>query len=345
MPYRRRKKKGFLKWILLIIIPIAIYGWYQYSRYTYILETPVDTTDTSTISFIIKQGESTPEIAKNLLEKDLILDQDIFKLYTKLAGEDRNIVAGRFILSRSMTIPGVVEIITDTRQTELVLTVPEGSTVFEIDNKLVDMDVIEPGQFRTAVQSFDQYEKYPFLNKEKLKDLIYPLEGYLFPDTYFITSTNFYSENLIQLMLQNFQEKIDSEITQIPEDREFYEYIIMASILEKEVRTEEDIPIVSGILWKRLDSGWMIGADATLLYGKDDRELDYADLQEESEYNTRKNAGLPPGPISNPGIAYIKGAINPKESPYWFYLTTMDTGEVIYATTNEEHNENKRKYL
>lgn len=127
--------------------------------------------------------------------------------------------------------------------------------------------------------------------------------------------------------------------------RSLHEVITMASIVEMEVRTTDDRPIVAGILWKRLDSGWMIGADATLLYLKEDRSIDYQDLQEESPYNTRKNAGLPPGPIGNPGIKAILATLTPEESPYFFYLTTLDTGEVIYAVTNEEHNANKVKYL
>jgi UPF0755 protein len=222
--------------------------------------------------------------------------------------------------------------------------VPEGFTVEDIDNELVELAVISAGEFNTAVKEFDDYEKFTFLNKEAMESLEYPLEGYLFPDTYFIDPLNFYSENLIQLMLDNFETKLGDELNK-DHDRNFHEIIIMASIVEKEVRTNADIPVVAGILWKRFDENWVLGADATLLYLKSDRTIEYEDLQEESDYNTRKNLGLTPGPICNPGLKSIMGTINPEDSPYYFYLTTLDTGEVIYARTNEEHNRNKREYL
>lgn len=344
MRNHRNKKPKFTKWLIIGIILLLIYAGYQYSRYNYIISTPVDPSDTQSSSFIIKKGESTSQIAQNLKEKNLILDEGTFKLFAKLSGKDRSIVAGRFSLSSSQTIPTILDVITDNRQSEVVLTVPEGSTVTNIDQELVELGLIETGEFIKAVTSFNQYDKYPFLDKESIKNLIYPLEGYLFPDTYFISANDFYSENLIQLMLQNFQAKL-TEITNQPTERSLREYIIMASILEQEVNTSNDMPIVAGILWKRLDSGWMLGADATLLYNKDNREINYSDLQEDNPYNTRNRTGLPPGPITNPGLQTIKAAMFPQNSPYYFYLTTLDTGEVIYSVTNEEHNANKQKYL
>lgn len=342
--HKRKKRRYLVKFIILTIILAALYGWYHYSRYMYFLETPVDSSDSAGVTFVIKKGENLNEIAKNLFEKDLILDTDALKTHAKLSGNDRKIIAGRFILNRSMTIPQVVEEITNTDKSETIITIPEGSTVADIDNTLVSQGLINPGEFVTAVNDFDDWENYPFLDKESSAGLIHPLEGYLFPDTYFVDPLDFYSENLIQLMLNNFQTKLSDEFAKNHE-RSINEIIIMASIVEKEVRTTADIPVVAGILWKRLDSGWMLGADATLLYLKEDRTIDYGDLQDDSPYNTRLNAGLPPGPICNPGLKSIMGTLYPEESPYWFYLTTLDTGEVIYAESNEIHNQNKLKYL
>jgi UPF0755 protein len=119
----------------------------------------------------------------------------------------------------------------------------------------------------------------------------------------------------------------------------------MASIIEREVLSLKDKKIVSGLLWKRYSSGWLIDADAALLYLKNDNIITRADLDSDSPYNIRKFKGLPPTPIANPGLASIEAALNPTDSAYWFYLTTLDTGEVIYARTNDEHNQNKFKYL
>lgn len=343
MTYQRTKKKQMGKYLLLIILIIGILGWHQYSRYQELVYKPVDANNDKDISFIIKKGESINTIAENLNNKELIQDQEAFKIYSRLSGFDRKIVAGRFLLNQSLAVPEIIEVITNNQQSEQVITIPEGSIILDIDAELVKLGSIEPGEFITAVDNFDDYESYFFLDRKTLEKLPHPLEGYLFPDTYFINPVEFHSENLIQLMLNTFEQRIGNELRS--SDRSIHDIVTMASIVEKEVRTSDDIPIVAGILWKRIDNNWLLGADATLLYLKDDRNIDYQDLQEDSLYNTRKNPGLPPGPISNPGFDSLLATIHPKESPYWYYLTTLDTGEVIYGKTNEEHNANKAKYL
>lgn len=343
MTYRRYKKKRGGKYLLVIILVIGAALWWQYSRYQGLINTPVDANDDTAISFLIKKGESLSVITQNLSDKGLILDQDAFKMYNRLGGYDRNVVAGRFILNKTMTVPEIVEVITSNKQSEAIVTIPEGSTVVDIDATLAEQDLIEPHEFIAAVNAFDDYDSYFFLDEELQKDLPHPLEGYLFPDTYFVNPIDFHSENLIQLMLNTFENRIGDELQ--ASERPIHDVVTMASIVEKEVRTTKDIPIVAGILWKRLDTGWLLGADATLLYLKDDRTIDYQDLQEESPYNTRKNGGLPPGPISNPGLESLTATLHPEDSPYWYYLTTLDTGEVIYAESNDQHNANKAKYL
>jgi len=182
------------------------------------------------------------------------------------------------------------------------------------------------------------------LDKETLSQLSLPLEGYIYPDTYFLDPVDFQAQDLIYLTLDNFERKTIELIPEI-KNHSVNEIITMASIIENEVFGEEDRHLVSGLLWKRLESGWTIGADATLLYITDDRELTAEDLAIDSSYNTRKNLGLPIGPISNPSLESIKAAMYPEASNYWFYLTTLDTGEVIYSSSNEEHNLNRAKYL
>jgi len=347
---KKTKKRRIRYYLLLTLLIIGLVAWYKYSQYQYFINTPVNQTDITTSIFTIKKGETVNQIAEKLQQKQLIQDKSSFIWYTKINGLDKNIKTGRFILTKSLTIPEVVEKITNNETITLQVTIPEGSTIQDIDEELVKLKLITTGDFISATINFNKYNKYNFLDKTKFKKLKYPLEGYLFPDTYFIDPTNFYSENLLQLMLDNFNNKIcknpdlKSACTNTKEPST-HEIITMASIVEKEVRTTKDIPIVAGILWKRLKNNWMIGADATLLYLKEDRTIDYKDLQKESPYNTRINTGLPPGPICNPGIKSIEATINPQKSEYWFYLTTLDTGEVIYAKTNAAHNANKAKYL
>lgn len=341
---RRGRSRKRLKLIAVVALMTVLYFSYQSYRYNHLINTVVDETNDTGISLLINTGDSVAEIASALGKENLIVDENIFKNYVRREGYDRKIVAGRFMLRQNMTIPEIVNVITDSKQSQFVLTVPEGSTIIDIDKKLVELELITPGGFITATKNFNDYNTYPFLNKNKVSDLVHPLEGFLFPDTYFIDPTNFDSEELIHLMLDNFEKKMGSAVNPSGE-RSLFEIITMASIVEKEVRTEKDLPIVAGILWKRFDNHWQLGADATLLYLKDDRDIDYKDLGEDSPYNTRKVVGLPPGPISNPGLKSIMATVHPEETPYFFYLTKPGSGEVVYAITNYEHNINKQKYL
>ena len=336
------------KIIIALVFSVALIGLilvYQQFRYQYLISTPADPNDNTEVTFVIKDWR---KVADDLFEKNLILDSDAFLQYAKKEGFDRKIKAGVFYLKKSMTIPEIMEAITSNESVQISVTIPEGYTIADIDKKLTDLGVISSGNFITTAQILakkaDLYQKYPFLDQEKNKILPTPFEGFLFPDTYFIDRNDFKSEDLIELMLSNFQKKIRGFDVN-SSDRTIFEIVTMASIVEKEARNPKDLPIVSGILWKRLDVGMQLGADATLLYLKSDKTIDYQDLQKDSPYNTRKKLGLPPGPICNPGLKALEAALRPEETPYFYYLSKPDNGEMVYSKTNEEHNQNKARYL
>lgn len=305
---------------------------------------PIDESDTTEISFTIKKGTPVKEIAQNLENAGLIDSDFSFYLYTKFHSLGQDIIAGRFLLNKSMNTPEILANISDPSKAEFIITIQEGLTVKDIDAKLVELELIKSGRFLQEVRDFNGWEYYDFLDRDALKGLDLPVEGYLYPDTYFLDPGTFEPHDLTYLAMDNFEKKW-LELEANLSDRTVHEIITMASIIESEVRGKEDRELVSGILWKRLDNDWMLGADATLLYITDDRKLTSEELGIDSPYNTRKNKGLPPGPIGNPGIESIEAALHPKESEYWFYLTTLDAGEAIYAESNEEHNANREKYL
>ncbi|MCX6796447.1 MAG: endolytic transglycosylase MltG, partial [Candidatus Falkowbacteria bacterium] len=191
----------------------------------------------------------------------------------------------------------------------------------------------------------DFSEQFPFL---KDKPIYYGLEGYLFPDTYRIYKDATIEEVVVK-MLDNFDKKLTAELrAEIARQKKtIYEIIIMASILEKEVRTPEDMQIVAGIFWKRLENNYPLESCATLAFilGVNKPQYSVEDTKLRSPYNTYLNQGLPPGPISNPGIEAIKAAIYPKDSPYHYFLSRLDTGETVFSQTYSEHLQNKAKYL
>lgn len=339
---RRHHTSKFRKFIvLLMVIGIIVAGYFYYTIFL-----PIDKSNTEEVSIMIKRGTSANQVAGILYDEGLIRDKMSFYGYVRFNKIGGEIVAGRYLLNKSMNIPKIIKEITTAASSETVITIQEGLTVNDIDDKLVEIGSIEPGDFEQAVKNFDDYSSYDFLDREVISALEFPLEGYLYPDTYYIDAVLFESDKLVLKMLDNFEAKFeDLEPFYNAQDRSMHEAITMASILQREVRTPKDYDTISGILWKRLDSNWHIGADATILYATKKKTIDYEDLEFDSPYNTRLHTGMPPGPIANPDIEHIEAALTPEESDYWYYLTTLDTGEVIYASTNDEHNVNKAKYL
>ncbi len=330
-----------LLWISIVAVIFVLF--FIYNSYTSAISNPVDPQDQTDISIQVKKGETADDIGKTLLEKGLIKSDFYFYAYIKFHGLGDDLLRGRFALKKSMTVPEIIAILSDPSKAETILTIQEGLRIVDIDQKLVDLGLIEPGEFIQEVKNFDGWQYYSFLDKATLSKLDLPLEGYLYPDTYFLDSADFQIHDVIYLALDNFEKKFSPYQAELKR-HSVAEIITMASIIEKEIFGKEDREIVSGILWKRLESGWKLDADATLLYTKNNREITAADLDADSPYNTRRFGGLPPGPIGNPSIESILAAMYPKETDYWFYLTTKD-GEVIYSRSNEEHNQNKAKYL
>jgi UPF0755 protein len=272
--------------------------------------------DSEKIVFSVKKGENFLTIGRNLEKEGLIKNRIFFYIYVLVKKEEKNLKAGRYLLSSSMNIPQIVEKLTSGYIEKIKVTIPEGFTLKDIEEKL----------------------------KIKLKGE--NLEGYLFPDTYYFP-LGFTSEEVIKIMRENFEKKIAPYKNEIEKSgKTLHEIIIMASILEKEAKSKEDKEIISGILWKRLKAGIPLQVDSTLTYitGKKSKELTADDLEIPSPYNTYKYKGLPPTPICNPGLESILAALRPKESEYWYYFSTPE-GRVIFSKTLLEHNLAKEKYL
>lgn len=331
--------RNILITVLLVLFAVLSYNFITtYWRYSIVV--PIDKTDNTRRIFKIDKGESVKSIASNLKEKELIRSKLTFRYYVKKQNIDKKIKAGRFILKKNMNVPQITDVITKAVIGEVVLTIPEGLTNEQIDKELVTIGIGTENRFLNCTKTC-KFENYDFLENTDT------LEGYLFPDTYFLDPETADEKALIMRMLNNFGEKITPEMKNeiTKKNRTLHDVMIIASILEKEVQTEEDFAKVAGILWKRLDNGWKLETDATIIYVTKKNTISAEDLEIDSPYNTRKYKGLPPTPICNPGLSAIKAAINPIETPYWFYLTAKETDETIYATTNEEHEENKEKYL
>ncbi len=299
-------------------------------------------------NFTINSGEGINKISENLASVGLISNSFYFKFYLWRKGAASSVKAGAYRLSSALSIAQIADILTQgkTVDDEVTVLIPEGLTSGEIEKILIDSKLLKKGEFVDVINSESitkKYLSYEFLN-DKIENK--SLEGYLFPDTY-----KFYKdaapEEIVEKMFNNFDKKLTSEMREslLRQKRGVFETLILASIVQKEVREPSDMKIVAGIFTNRLKIGQMLQADSTVNFitGKGMAQALYSDLAIDSPYNTYKYAGLPPGPISNPGLDAIQAAIWPDETPYYYFLTTPD-GKTIYSKTYEDHLKNRAKY-
>jgi len=254
----------------------------------------------------ISQNESLTSISKELESKGIVRHSFVLKFAVSLLSSDRNIKTGDYLFKKDKSLLSVAwQISRGNHGVEKIkVTLTEGMTNEDM------ADILS--------KKITTFRKDLFLSDPRSK------QGYLFPDTYFFFPMTTTDEILVE-MTSNFSKRINSLEKDIENSgKDLSEIITMASILEKEANGKEDSPLIAGILWKRIKLGMPLQVDAAPI--------------------TYKEGGLPDSPISNPGLLSIKGAINPKESPYLFYLHDHD-GQVHFAMNFNEHRDNIKRYL
>lgn len=326
--------------LLLLVVGFFSWLWYVHAE----MHKPLSENSASTIFFTVTKGDSVNEIGKHLVENGIIKSDFIFRLYTWEKNLHR-LQAGKYALNAHMTPAEIADMIENGKiyYDYVKITIPEGFTMSDIQTRLNESPLWEKSEKNLYdYKAGDFSEKYDFLRDISANSI---LEGYLFPDTYQF-ERGVSSEFIIQKMLDNFNEKLSPALREeaINQNKSIYDIITMASIIEKEVRTEEDMKLVSGILWKRMAIGMPLETDATVSYVVGKQTLSLNDLKVNSPYNTYKYKGLPKGPISNPGLHAIQAALYPVNSDYLFYLSKPD-GVTVFSRTFQEHSKAKATYL
>ncbi|HEY4509143.1 MAG TPA: endolytic transglycosylase MltG [Candidatus Paceibacterota bacterium] len=275
----------------------------------------------------IQSGESLQQISNNLRDAHVIAYPFVFRAHVIVQGGEKKVQAGGYLLDRAEGPADLAyRLVHGQFHLETVkITIPEGWNVFQIGDYLT----------KTLIK----FDKKSFLALAKGK------EGYLFPDTYFVSPTA-KPKDIVNLMQNNFDEKIVVISGMASSTHKLGEIITMASILENEARTTDSRRIIAGILWKRLSLGMPLQVDSTFSYinGKNTYDLTADDLKIDSSYNTYLYKGLPPTPISNPGIDAITSSITPITTKYLYFLSSK-SGVMYYARTFDEHVRNKMLYL
>lgn len=315
---RQYRRVGFIGLVGVIFVGGALWTTFVSPPPTFPLNTRVH----------IEEGSSVSQIGELLREKEIIRFPNLFKILIIIFGSTHGVIAGDYVFHAPQNIFEIVTTLSKGNYGVTLerITIPEGTSVSQIAKRL-----------DTVLINFDVTT---FVAVAK------PFEGYLFPDTYFWYE-NATPDLVLTTMRNNFQlqlKKVAADIATF--GRPLEDVIIMASLIEEEARTEETRRIIAGILWKRLDKGMSLQVDAVFQYliGKGSSQLTVDDLALNSPYNTYTHRGLPPGPITNPGLAAIRDTVTPIATPYYFYLSDKN-GVMHYATTFEQHKRNIARYL
>lgn len=269
----------------------------------------------------LKKSLSVLPISKNI----------IFKGYLKYRNEGKGIKAGYYELKGNLNMKELIDVLEEGKDKVFRLTIPEGYSVAEIAELLEKMGKIDKDKF---YKTFNEIEfPYPTPNGN--------FEGYLYPETYYIPEN--YDERLIlRTLLREFLKKFPPE--NYPNKEEFYQKLIMASILEREAKLDKEKPLMASVFYNRIDKGMKLASDATVnfVYNYKKKRMYYKDLEIDSPYNTYKYKGLPPAPISNPSVVSVEAAYNPAKTDYLFFVAKGDGGH-FFSKTYREHLEFQRK--
>lgn len=276
------------------------------------------------------------EIAHRLRSLGLIRSQWAFLAVGRLLGELGHLQAGEYELDPTMSPVEILDKLSRGDVRAYWITIPEGTTLRDVARILEQQRLADPTRFmllatRAGLRLGSDYG----ITRRNL-------EGYLFPDTYKVPR-GMSEEQLVRMMLAAFRREVlrgmREEIQTRTNGLSVEDSIILASLVEREARLPEERARIAGVLLNRLRRGMPLECDATVQYalGKTKPRLLYEDLKIDSPYNTYRHAGLPPGPICNPGRAAIRAALKPEKHDYLFYVADGKTGGHLFSRTFAEH--------
>ncbi|HET6498722.1 MAG TPA: endolytic transglycosylase MltG [Coriobacteriia bacterium] len=287
------------------------------------------------VSVEIEQGASTAAIAAQLSGAGVVPNANRFRLEARRLGADNQLRAGVYDLETGMTYEEVISLLANGPLiTYVTVTIPEGWTIPEVAERVERDTGIAAEEFEALAES--GFAEFP---RAYLRDVEGSLQGYLFPKTYRVEE-GMTAREVINMMLDQFETELAEVDVAAAEARglSLHELVTLASLIERETRVAQERPLVSSVIHNRLEKGMRLQIDATIEYvlpGTRVR-LSYEDLQIDSPYNTYRYAGLPPGPIANPGLASLKAAAAPADTDYIYYVLTGLDGSHTFTVTYEE---------
>ncbi|MBN2738048.1 MAG: endolytic transglycosylase MltG [Spirochaetales bacterium] len=334
---KKRPLRNFM--IVFVLSFLAIAG-----IAVYLILPPASFTQDETI--VINKGDNLGAVADRLESQKVIKSSLALKILARLLNTEKMIITGYYRVKTNSTLLDVHDLIISGHLETLKVTIPEGWTKKKMAERFESLGLTSIEEFYEACRSPELLEKYGVPGLD--------FEGYLFPDTYTFPR-GVAAEGIVDSMVYNFF-KIIKRIEPDYESwgmKKLHDKIIMASIIEREYRIKEEAPIIASVFYNRLRRNVGLESCATLEYvitviqDKEHPKFITREMQNiDSEYNTYKWAGLPPGPISNPGFVALDAAFNPAITDYWFFVVKdTETGEHYFSEDLDTHNEAKYFYL
>lgn len=293
----------------------------------------------NSIDVVIKKGSGSAAVASTLKKSGVIRFETVFRLYSKITGE-KLYRAGLHNVNSGMSYREISTVLEQPpKDDDYTVTIPEGYELRQIADLLEDSGIINREVFLREAESgrfdFDFVTQIPQRENR--------LEGYLFPDTYSF-GTDESEHEIIQRMLENFNNKAMPIINEANSGKSVDEIVILSSVIEREAASDDDRGKVASVFVNRLNKGMKLESCATVQYILKERKsvLSTADTQIDSPYNTYRNSGLPIGPIASPGIKSIQAALYPEQTNYLYFMASKDRKTSVFAETYEQHLENMK---
>jgi UPF0755 protein len=319
------------------VILLVIVLWFLFSLFQ-----PFKGDGSGKVQVTIPKGSSVSEVGDLLDKKGVIDSSTFFQIRVTLEGKRGDLYAGHFTLAHEMSYGAAIDALSTppSKSNIVTVTIPEGYTRSQAA-QLVREDGLKGNYEKKTVKS--KYLNPANYGGKGAKNL----EGFLFPDTFELKRHSPVG-NLVQLQLEDFKKRIKGVNMKYAKSKNLtvYDVLTIASIIEHEAGLASQRKLVAAVVYNRLHEGMTLGSDATVRFatGNFTRPLTQSELESSSPYNTRIHAGLPPGPIGNPGLAAIKAAANPAKAGYLFFVTSPDCKKLAFSKTEAEFEKDVQRY-
>ncbi len=358
---KKRGQRGAI--IAVLLLGLLIFGgvYFAWTTITDIFQ-PVNTDQGKSVIIVVQNGDTAHTIADELQAKGLIRNALAFRIWARIKGLDIHLQAGAYNLKTDLTIDAIISQLL-AQPDYFVVSIPEGLRIEQIAQRLgaagiPKFNTQEFLKYTKNPAQFPDAAKYPILNSIPSGS---GMEGLLFPDTYLIP-VNATARDVVNMMLTEFSDKVQQnhlEVLAKQNNLSVYQVVILASIVEREVRFNQDRPLVASVFWNRIykpnnETVGRLQDDPTVEYARDSQPgttIYWKPLQDvggniapNSPWNTYTHAGLPPTPICSPGLASLKAAAAPTKTDYYYFLSKKD-GTIVYAKTKTEFEMDVKKYL